>query len=446
MKASPREHSLRLLDRVLNHGAYSNVLLAKTLSDPKLTVEHRRRITALTLGALRNYILLDRLLRDSAERKWKARNIVHTAGLLGAFEILFFENVPSYAAVNEYVKTASARSSRRETSFLNACLRRISEINLDDFLKSISDPVERLAVETSHPAWFVRRIIEHYGQEQAVALLRAAVTPLPFYLRVNTIRASTEDAVRELLKSNINAKASGSPPECVAVAPGEGRFPKAEYENGLVTPQDRSTQFVPHFLSLEPRDEVLDLCCGSGMKTTHIAEIQKDSGRITAADRSAAKIRALRSQARRLGIDSIRAATADILEKPSLGSYRKVLIDVPCSGSGVFRRRPEIKLRITPDAVQELAEIQNRLLCTAARYVEDCGFMLYATCSIMPEENENAVRRFLKTNSKFKIRKPGITSAFGAPLPVVELDEGVLFTPHGIDACGVFIALLETKA
>lgn len=450
--SSYREISFNLLKRVIHRGAYSNVVLMKTLSEPSLPPEARRNITALTYGVLRNYIFVDYVLRQyAAKKKLKVNPDVALAGRMAVYEIFFVEKVPAYAAVDEYIKLALRFGSSAEAGFLNACLRKIAETATEKILEEIDDPHERSALETSHPLWFVKKLLTDYGEEICRSILTINNVPLPLYLRVNSVRASEAEALQRLRAAGVKAESAGVPPGCIAAAPGES-FPTKELDEGLVTAQDRSTQMVPFFLEPQPGDEILDLCCGAGLKSTHLAELIGDCGKVVACDLSVKKIGALRRNARRLGLHSIRAAPADLLSHPPLGNFQKILLDVPCSGTGTLRRRPEIKLRLRPEEIPRLSNLQYELLCAAARYLLTGGTLLYSTCSLLPEENEHVIQRFLKEHRKFRTQKIDIDKIFPAvglglrtPPIYLDRDSGIIIPPHTINACGVFIAALRKE-
>lgn len=433
--ASARELAHEALYRVLRKGAYSNVLLANLPEREGVSPEAARGAVAITLGVLRNYALIESVLQSTAEKKWKTGHAATIAALIGAFEILM-SDTPAYAAVNECVKLVSSRGSRAEASFVNACLRRMSDVNVDEFLARVSDPVERLALETSHPAWFVREIFTAYGETESAAILRAARAPLPFYLRANRLRTSVAGLVEKLRAEGFDAVDCAPPAGCVAIPPGGG-FPAAAISSGFATPQDRSTQFVAGFPALESGTDVLDLCCGSGVKTTHIAEILGGTGKITALDRSEAKIRGLERMAARLGVGGIDARAVDLLKERAAGEFSRVLLDAPCSGSGVFRRRPEMKLRITEEGPSMISDLQASLLETAAANVRRGGTLVYSTCSILPRENEEVAGAFLRGNPNF-VEIESDAGEIG-----LRRKPGMVISPSRINACGVYMCAMK---
>ncbi|MEW6202247.1 MAG: 16S rRNA (cytosine(967)-C(5))-methyltransferase RsmB [bacterium] len=443
---SYRETAFKLLKRILHHGAYANVVLMKTLTDPCLPPETKRSINALTYGVLRNYLFIDFALHQSAaKKKMKISPDAALAARMAVYEIFFMDKVPSYAAVDEYVKLASRTASRPEISFINACLRKITETDHRKLTEKISSPAERFAVESSHPLWLVEKLIASYGNATAGKIIAINNLPLPLYLRVNTVRAQVDEVLTHLHDAGIEARCTEVPPSCIELAHGES-FPTNEYNEGLLTAQDRSTQTVPYFLEPQPGDEILDLCCGAGLKSTHLAELLNDDGMVAACDLSEKKISALRNNAGRLGLNSIRASAADLLSRPDLGKFKKVLLDVPCSGSASLRRRPEIKLRFRPEQITRLADLQYELLCAAADYLLPSGTLLYSTCSLLPEENEHVIHRFLKEHLNFHAQKlvwrP--QTSLGVAHPVyLDRSEGIVILPHTINACGVFIAALR---
>ncbi|MEW5944727.1 MAG: transcription antitermination factor NusB, partial [bacterium] len=234
-----RETSFALLKRVIRHGAFSNVVVTNALRGGGIPTDEKRKITALTYGVLRNFALLEHVLKECAGGRLKTSADAKLIGLMAAYEIFFMDAVPAYAAINEHVALAGRFATRPEAGFLNACLRAAAGSNLRDFTAGIADPVEKLALETSHPPWLTRRLASRFGAETCRAVLTAANSPLPLYVRATRLKTGGSELARRLRARGWSARHTGSPPQCVEIG-GGGGFPLEEYDAGLFTPQDRA--------------------------------------------------------------------------------------------------------------------------------------------------------------------------------------------------------------
>jgi len=443
-----RSLAYEIINRTTMGGGFTNVLARHVLDDPGISPGDRRAATNLLYGVMRNVDLLDEILRSkSTSGKLKLSPKVLNLARMAVYEICFMNDVPGYASVSEYVSMAAKEGSDGEKGFLNACLKKIKKADRDRVVKSVEDPVRRMALRYSHPEWMARELDTRFGTQEARHLLRANNNPMPTYFRVNTLAISTDDIIANAQYNRVPLKKAESPPDCVFLPPGTGPFPAKEYESGWLTPQDRASQFPPYFLDPAAGDRVLDLCCGSGVKTSQVAVIAGGDIDINAVDIYENKLDAVRQQFERLGAGEVKTVKADLTKKPELGRFEKVLLDAPCSGSATVRHRPELKLRLDPGKVDELAGLQSRLLDAAAEYVAPGGRMVYSTCSMLEIENEGRVREFLGNHPEF-------CPADHAKAAGIDLEEdtfvrdkaGLTFTPLKVNSCGSFVSVLLKKS
>ncbi|HOX27747.1 MAG TPA: 16S rRNA (cytosine(967)-C(5))-methyltransferase RsmB [bacterium] len=438
-----RQVGFEILNRILLGGGYSNLIIKNALSDKKFSEDDKQAAVNLVYGVLRNLSLIDNVLRSKAEKgKLTVSPKVLNLGRMAVFEILFMYKIPKYATVSEYMVMIKENCGASEGGFMNACLRKVVRKDKDVLLKSVKDAVENLALRYSHPNWYVKKIADFYGIKEASHILRANNNPQPVYFRLNTKRVDKEEFISINRYQRKEYQEVDLLPNCFMLPYGKGGFPHHEYESGWLTPQDVSTQFIPFFLSPEPGDHILDLCCGSGVKTTQLLEIMGDEGEVTAVDIFEHKIQSLKSECERLGLKSYRVIQADISKAPDLGAFSKVLLDAPCSGSGTVRRRPEIKTRLLEKDIGKASGVQDILLHRASKYVKKYGILVYATCSIFREENAERVERFLHEHPDFEPMTDQVARSNNVEIGKSD-GFGVTFLPVAVNGCGTYVSVLR---
>ena len=439
-----RRVAVELLTRVERDRSFLEPLLADRLARTSLSREEDRRLlTELAYGTLRLRNRMDWILNHFYRGKpssldLELRNIIR----VGLYQLFCMDRVPMYAAVNEAVKMAKRRFSGREglvNGILRNAARQKEAIAFPDF---DADPLENLTWYHSHPAWLVRRWIALYGAEEARELCRANNLTPPLVLRLNRLKGETGEALRLLDEEGLQATPTRWSPDGLLLdrgGPLAGRT--GLLEGGLFQAQDEASQMVSYILAPRPGEVILDLCSGAGIKATHMAAMMENRGSILAVDLNRRKLEMGRERARAMGVTIIESRHADALELPGdelRGRFDRVLVDAPCSGLGTVRRKPEIKWFAEGKDLRELSVLQGRLLQSCEGYLKPGGVLVYATCTMMPEENEKVVRAFLKNNPSFEIRRP--------VLPVDEdfVDgEGFFRTlPHRHGTDGFFAALL----
>lgn len=401
-----------ILRRVEDEGAYAALLLASTATE-NLRAADRGLAYELVLGTLRWQLWLDRLIEHYAGGR-SAQSLdapVRRALRVGLYQLRFLTRVPASAAVNEAVNLAHVGGFRSAAGFINAVLRRATREPDYDPANNITDEIERMAVATSHPHWMIARWVTAFGADEALKFARANNEAPPIAFRLNPLRAR-ESA--EVLSRITNAEEA---PQVASsrVAPEAWRLteksPQAtallqeSAQSGLVYLQDEASQLVAHVVGARAGERILDVCAAPGSKSTHLAMLTRDQGSIIAGDLYAHRLRVVQQSAARQGIKSVTPialdATMALPFRP--GSFDRVLVDAPCSGTGTLRHNPEIKWRISPDKVFELAAQQRRILAVAAQMVRPGGRLVYATCSVEREENEDVLAAFTATHEDFRI-------------------------------------------
>ena len=444
MPLSPaRRAAFEILRRVEDESAYASSLLA-TLDD-RLRDDDRGLCHELVLGVLRRQSWLDSVLEHFANRRLQGFDLpVKLALRMGLYQLRFLSRVPASAAVNESVNLVRAAGLRSAAGLTNAVLRRATRESDYDPAKKISDPLEKLALETSHPSWLLERWASSLGLEQAGALARANNEPAPVAFRLT---ARTKDRnneapriIEELTAAGLEVERSKITPNAWRVSGQRSALLRNFTSAGLLYLQDEASQLVAHLLDAQPGERVLDVCAAPGSKTTLISALAPRAT-IVGVDLHEHRLRTLRELAATQGIDSIRVAVADATcALPfAKASFDRVLVDAPCSGTGTLRRNPEIRWRLKASDITELAMKQSRILAQASEVVRPGGTLVYSTCSLEREENEGVVGNFLSEHAEFdQLSLPGMqTSNLEADLATTT---GALRTwPHRHDVDGFFV-------
>jgi 16S rRNA (cytosine967-C5)-methyltransferase len=452
MTTSPRSLAVDILNRIDHAGLFAEPLLDQALSRGALTDVHDRRLlTEIVYGTLRMRGRIDWIIArfykgDPASMDGGVRNILRTA----LYQFFFTDRIPAFAIVDEAVKLVKA-THPTASGLVNAILRNVmrkeKEIPWPDIeIGPASHISSHISIVHSHPLWLVKRWIASFGLEETLDLCRANNEIPPLTVRVNRLKATREEVMQHLQQSGITVrKTEFSSDGVVLTHPAIPVRDTFSYKEGQIQVQDEASQLVARLLTPGPGEKILDACAGAGVKASHLAEIMKNQGTVTAFDISRQKVKALRENADRLGIAIVEPLVRDLREEPGetfRGVFDGILLDVPCSGLGTLRRNPEIKWRITPEDLQRHAVVQKRLLACVAGCLRPGGRLVYSTCSVMPEENEAVITDFLSRHGDFRcIRPPALIP------PSMVTGQGFFKTRpdrHGTD--GFFGAVLERKS
>ncbi len=398
-----RETAVQALLRQSTENAYSNLVIDALTAKNRLDVRDAAFASALFYGALERRLTIDHILKQYSSRPLESLSPqVRETLRAGVYQLLWMDGVDDYAAVNESVNLVKALGQVKAAGFVNGVLR--------SFLRdgkrvppAGGGRAEQLSVEYSCPAWLVGRWLEAYGDSACLRLLSQSLGRPPLYLRANTLMVSPDRLAELLIGEGVSCTAEAEPYGCIAVA-GKAPVERLEsFRSGLFHVQDRASQLCVDALDPQPGERVLDVCAAPGGKSFTAAERMRDEGELVARDLHPKRAALVRQGAQRLGIECIRASAGDAgVYDPALGSFDRVLCDVPCSGFGVIRRRPEIKYK-NWETVRNLPEIQYKILETSSHYLKAGGRLVYSTCTLLPEENEQTVSRFLGENPGFAL-------------------------------------------
>lgn len=413
MKSSGRETALEVLTACRRLDAWSDGSLRSACRRNGLDRREAALAARLTYGVIQNLALLDFCLDQlCAQRMDRLEPFVRDVLRLGAYQILFMDRVPDSAAVNEAVEMVKSHRRARASGMVNAVLRRLSRER--DHLRPIpdTDPAYYLSIRYSHPRWLVERLLELLGREEAEAFLAENNRPAPLEIQYNPLKTTREEL--EAVFPSGTLTPHSSLPGCYQLS-GAGDLEELEsFRTGLFQVQDPAAKLAVLAAAPRPGDRVIDVCAAPGGKSFACAMAMEDRGNIISCDIHRHKLALIQEGAERLGVTILETALADGREfHPQWGeSADLVLCDVPCSGLGVIRKKPDIRYK-DPAALAKLPEVQLAILRNASRYVKPGGMLLYATCTILPEENQGVTGAFLAEHQGFAreaFSLPGIAS------------------------------------
>lgn len=444
-KRNSRELALKILFQINEEGAYANLALDKALFPLKdLDSRDRGLITEIVYGSVKNRGKLDYVLNQFATTKVKKMDHWTRNNLrMALYQMMFLDKVPDSAAVDESVKLAKRYG--RSDKFVNAVLRNyLRGKDTIAWPNKAKQPVEYLCVEYSFPQWMVERFIKQYGFEKAEALCKYYNQPAPLWIRTNTLKISREALKARLEQEGITVSESRYTPEGLQLHSAVNLHQLKAFQEGLFTVQDESSMLVA--LAAEPgkNQRVLDVCSAPGGKSTHMAQLMKNTGTIYACDIHKHRLELIEDNCKRLGITNIKTVEQDgtVLTRRWQEPFDVIVCDVPCSGLGVLGRRADARWSKDSEDIAGLCGIQKRILEEAAQLVVLGGTLIYSTCTITPEENQNMVEQFLNRHPEYELDET-ITDCW---LNMDKESNGyVQFLPFEDEMDGFFIARMVRK-
>lgn len=426
--------------KVLTHFDTSNYLDNRLLDE--LDTRERAQANEYIQGILRRRSFLDFMIAEYSsvpieELEVMFKNILR----LGLYGLLFMDGTPDHAAINEPVEIAKRQISSRSGDMVNAILRRAQrEREANQLPKpSMADRTQLIATTFSHPEWMVDRCVKRMGEREAFQLFQANNKRPDFYLRVNNLRTKTENFRIRLEKSGISFEESDWLPGYFKVDSVAEVRAKGWFEKGLCQVQDIAAGFAPAVLDPQPGEMVYDLCAAPGTKTIVLADMMQNEGTILSVDIAQDRIGKIAENAENYGAENVKIQRADIIEE-RFKLADAVLLDAPCSGTGVLSKRADLRWKRTQQELDAIIEKQAELLDAAANMVKKGGRLVYATCSIEPEENMEQVQKFLKEYDNFELQP------LDDYLPEEVLSEDFLYyqtLPHVHGCDGHFGVLLK---
>ncbi len=397
--ATPRELALKILYDIEKNGAYLNISFQNHIESAEIDERDAAFVKELSYGVIQHKLTLDYVIaRFSSVKIKKLAPFVLCILRMGMYQLYFMGKVPESAAVNESVKLAG-RYAGKSRGFINAILRKAAKepLNLSE-----GRTAEALSVRYSHPVALVNWLIKTFGAERAEEILERNQQAPALCVRVNTYKTIKADLKQCLCDEGV-VVSEGALTDCSLLFESGGVQKLSSYKEGLFTVQDQSAQLAALALSPKAGETVYDVCAAPGGKTTHLAEMMENKGEILALDLYAKRLMSVTETAGRLGLTIIKTQEADASQFAFPGQADKILIDAPCSGLGVIRRRPDIKYKSELTDFSELVMIQKNILNHCADFLKPAGELVYSTCTINPEENEKQVMAFLESHPDFEL-------------------------------------------
>ncbi len=433
-----RQIAFEALNKIERDNSYSNLTLDSFLYSAQLSRADSGFVSVLVYGVLERTITLDYCLsRHLKQPLKKLKPQVLTALRLGTYQLLFMDKIPQSAAVNESVTLVKKNGCAFASGLTNAVLRAVAKEGL--VLPEESNRIYYYSVKYSFPGWLIRLWVDSYGEENALGIMSSCDGRPPLTVRTNTLKTTTEELIAALEKEGVSAADAAALDSLNLEKCGSVERLSA-FEKGLFHVQDAASQLCVAALDPQPGDTVLDLCSAPGGKAFTCAQRMKNKGKIIACDIHSHRLALIKEGANRLGIDiiDVKRSDASVYSK-DMPLADRVLCDVPCSGLGIIRRKPEIRCKNSSE-IDNLPLLQYNILINAASYVKKSGRLVYSTCALNPAENEEVCKRFLAENKEF------------VPVDVSDIApsayrEGNMLTlmPHINSTDGFFIAAFERR-
>ena len=444
--APARRCAFAVLRRVFEQGAYADIALQAEAAG----LDRRDRALAMRLayGAVQRRGTLDHLIGQLAERPLRRLDAVVLAALrLGLYELLYLSGSPDRAVVADAVELAKARRAGGH-GLVNAVLRRAAREGGPGLLGALGDATpEQAAVKHSHPLWLARLWWEQLGADDARALMAQDNEPSELALRANTLVTDAPTLAAELRGVGVASRRDPTLDEALVLAGALDIHASPLWSAGAFHAQSRAAMLVARSLGPEEGERVLDLCAAPGGKTTHLAALMGASGELIAVEQNRRRAGELTRTAARLRATNVRVETGDAATPRADGRFDRVLVDPPCSGLGTLQARPDLRWRVTPEAVAELAGLQASILDAGAQAVRPQGVLVYSTCTISATENEHVIANFLDSHADFSLDDLASQfPAFAADRPARRGSRAiptVLTLPHLDSTAGFFIARLR---
>ncbi len=440
MKTS-RQIAYDTLFRVLKEGAYSNIAIDKMLLESGVDKTQASFATALFYGVLETKITLDYIIKYYVKKPLNKLDIeVLNILRMGIYQILFMDGVPDNSAVDECVKLTAYSRKASAKGFVNAVLRGFIRDNKQYKLPDIKkDEILHYSIKYACPQWILKQWAEQYGIETAIELAKSSLDRPPLTIRVNTLKTTSEKLIGYLENRGVQAQKHEYLENCLIINQSGSINKLPQYRQGLFYVQDVSSQLCAKAVDAKPGDIVIDMCAAPGSKSFTIAQYMNNEGAIYANDLFEHKLKLINDNAKRLGITVINTSIQDGAEfNPEIEKADRVLCDVPCSGLGIIRRKPEIKYKEQTD-LDGLPDIQYKILCNASNYVKDGGYLIYSTCTTNKKENDEVVTKFLSNNNSYK---PLQLSEKLSKIEGIDNCWVTLF-PHQNNCDGFFISVLQ---
>ncbi len=443
IKDNPRQIAVEIIQRVFSQKSYADILLEKALAKSNMMLKDKALCTELVYGTIRWKMKLEFIVKRQFRGKWdKAPEPIKWILITALYQMLYLDKIPDYAIVNQAVALAKKNNINGHWGgVVNGILRTFVRDEKTKDIPGHKDKVEALALKWSHPGWMIQKWTDTWGSDKAILLCKANNRRPNFGLRVNPLRTNREDLLEILISQGFDAQFSRYLDNFIIVKKISGLTESEWFKKGHFSIQDESSALVVQLLNAAHEEKIVDLAAAPGGKTFCIAEQVADKADIIACDIHRNRLKMLIRGRKRLGFLRVFPILSNCMMPGLSNSFDKVLLDAPCSGLGVLRRRVELRWHRQEKDIDKIISVQRKLIDQAALLVRPGGCLIYSTCSIQPEENEEVISDFLETHSDFQLER---AESF-LPASVVT-PAGMMRTwpdIHGID--GAFAARLQKK-
>lgn len=402
MKA--REIAFKVLCDIEDNKNYSNISINKHFKNLKISNQDRGLATELIYGVIENKYYLDYIIDKLSKIKTqKMSTCVKILLRMGVYQISFLNSISDYAAVNETVNLVK-KHDQKSSGFVNAILRNVIRKKEEILNIDIEDKIMYLSTKYSYSPWMIKNWINNFGEAFTEDLLEANTDKPITYLRINSLKVTREEVIKRLTEKGIKAYKLNILDEAIRVENLKDIENNELFKEGLFTVQDISSMIAGKIVNPKEDSLVLDICSAPGGKTTHLATLMNNTGTVVARDTFEHKLKLITSTVERLGLKNVVVENFDSskIDKKSINKFDYVLADVPCSGLGIIKRKPEIKYK-TKAELKDLPKIQKLMIDNASKYVKKGGILVYSTCTIQDNENIDIINEFLRENKEFEL-------------------------------------------
>ena len=441
MNQSARATALRVLVSCRNNGAWADAALKAQISRDGLSGPDAALCSRIVYGVMQNRMLLDFYIGAYCTQKPDHLQPPLLEILrIGAYQIIYLDKIPDSAAVNTSVELAKLAKRGQASGLVNAVLRKLSQNKKALPPVPERDDVQRLSIQYSHPKWFVKRLVSLLGREEAERFLACDNQISPITVQVNPLKTTLEALTEELQQAGISAQPHSWVPDCLELSGTGDLAALPSFREGKFLVQDPAARLVSLIAGIRPGQKVLDVCAAPGGKSLSAAFAMAGNGSIVACDLHENKLKRIQESADRLGVNIITTQAADgrVFRPEWEASFDTVLVDAPCSGLGIIRKKPDTRYKKADDLFT-LPVVQAAILDNAARYVRPGGTLVYSTCTILPEENEQVTEAFLAEHADFGLEP------FELPLPVGKSDGSLTLWPQRHDTDGFYICRMTRR-
>ena len=400
-----RETALKTLYKIDKNEGYSNIILNEELEKSKKNLSEKDigLISEIVYGTITWRLTIDEIIKKYSKIKFKKLSLwILNILRMGIYQIIFLDKIPKSATVNESVNLAKRYGHKSSANFVNAILRKVEKADYEEF-HNIKDEEEKISKLYSMPIWIIKELKKELNIQEIEEICKNSNIRPKINIRVNNLKTNKQKLKEELLKRNIDFK-NGKLEDFIIVEKMKNIESLDLFKKGFFTIQDEMAGLISIVLEPQKGQNILDCCSAPGGKTTYIAELIENEGNIEAWDIHEHRVKLVQENAKRLGITCINTKVQDaiIYNEENKDKYDKILLDVPCLGLGVLKRKPDIKWTRNKEDIEEISKLQMQILDTCSKYLKKGGELVYSTCSILKSENEEIIENFVQKNYDFE--------------------------------------------